>query len=490
MKTKKIIITSYILSILWLGFTACSDFLDKNPSTSVADTEVFKTVSGAQAALNGSYYHMRAYNSGRANREDDYGIPSIQIISDMAGEDIIAWGGWYNYVYNYWGETRADIFRSSQLWNFHYRLINNVNSIITYVDDCEGDELDKQYIKGQALAIRGWVYFDLARLFQQTYSIAKDMPGMPIYTEPTTETTVGKPRGTLEDTYVQILQDLTDAEKLLEGFDRGSRINNFDQTVVQGVLAQVYQVMNNWEKCEEYAMKLLDIYPLTTSEQFLAGFNDETTPSWIWGMRQTEEQNMGDYSIFAFWANDTRKCFTFRTYFLPDAFVNLFDDEDIRASQFEYWWDVIFASYKFRDNEECRGSIVFMRADEMLLNAAEAMARQDRDTPAKELLWQLQDMRNAKRSTSTGDALIEEILLERRKELYGEGHALFDIVRNQKPLLREGNHDAYGGAITLPARSWKFIFQLPISEILNNSSMKDGIWPNGDQNPYDGVYEP
>jgi len=479
-----------MIAFVCLFAVACSDFLDTNPSTSVTDDEVFITTDGAQVALNGAYYHMRARDSGGADREDDYGIPSIQMISDVCGEDIIAWGGWYIYNYNYWGETRGDIFRTSQLWNFHYRLINNVNAIITNVDQSEGEEIDKQHIKGQALAIRGWAYFSLARLFQQTYSIAKDLPGMPIYLEPTTEATKGKPRGTLEQTYAQILSDLLSAEELLEGFDRGSHINRFDQSVVHGVLCQVYQVMHNWPKCEEYAKKLLDTYPLTTNEQYLAGFNDETTPSWIWGMRQSEEQNMGDYSIFAMWANDTRKCFTFRGWFSADDFVALFDEDDIRY-QFERWWDQIYVSFKFRDNDNCRGSIVFMRTEEMLLNAAEALAYQGKEAEAKELLWTLQDMRNAKRSESSGKDLIEDILIERRKEMYGEGHALFDIIRNQKPLLRTGNHKDYNNAgVTFPARSWRFIFQLPDKEIKNNESLVDGIWPNGDQNPYNGTFEP
>ena len=491
MKSLKYNTLALVAGILASGLMGCSDFLETSPSTSVADSEVFKTVAGAQAALNGCYYQMRAYNSGGADRQDDYGLPSIMHISDMCGEDIIAWGGWYTFVYNYWGETRADIFRSSQLWTFHYRLINNVNSILAYVDQCSGDEEDKQFIKGQAYAMRGWAYFDLARFFQQTYAIAQDMPGMPIYTEPTTEATEGKPRGTLRQTYDQVLSDLTQAETLLDGFNRGDRINNFDQTVVQGVLAQVYQTMNNWPKAEEYAKKLLAIYPLTTNEEFLSGFNDHTIPSWIWGMKQTEEQNMGDYSQFAMWANGTRKCYTFAGWFLATDFVNLFEEEDIRASQFEWWWDQIYVSYKFRDNEECRGSYSFMRADEMLLNAAEACARQGKEAEAKELLWQLQDMRNAKRSETTGDDLIESILLERRKELYGEGYALFDIVRNQKPLLRTGNHVDYnGGSVQLPARSWRFIFQLPNSELKNNKALVDDIWPAGDQNPYSGVYEP
>ncbi|MDH6342283.1 hypothetical protein M2480_001601 [Parabacteroides sp. PFB2-12] len=478
-----------LVALIALMVTSCSDFLNVSPSTSVADTDVFNTIAGAQAALNGSYYHMRAFGSGGINSYDDWGIPSIQMISDACGEDIIMRGGWYIYNYNYWGETRGDIFRSGQLWQFHYQLINNVNSILAYTDDCSGSDMEKQYIKGQAHAIRGWAYFNLARLFQQTYIIAKDMPGVPIYLEPTTDQTEGKPRGTLEETYKQILADLTAAETMLAGFDRGNRINNFDQSVVQGVLAQVYQVMHNWSKCEEYARKLLNKYPLTTNEQYLGGFSDETVPSWIWGMRQSEEQNMGDYSPYAMWANGTRKCFSFVGWYSADKFVELFDQNDIRF-QFERWWDVLWASYKFRDNDECRGSIVFMRTEEMLLTAAEACAYQGKESEAKELLWKLQEMRNAQRTEASGEELLKAIWLERRKEMYGEGHALFDMIRTQQPLLREGNHESYGGSHQFPARSWRFIFQIPNSELKNNDALVDDIWPAGDQNPYSGVYTP
>jgi len=493
MKALKYILILTGCGLLLIG-VSCSDFLDTTPSTSVIDNEVFITTAGAQTALNGSYYQMRARGSSGRDSDDDYGLPSVLLYSDMSGEDVIADGGWYNWVYTYWGETRADIFRSQQFWVFHYRLINNVNSIIAYVDETEGPDIDKQHIKGQALAIRGWAYFNLIRLFQQTYIIAKDMPGVSLYLEPTTEKTVGKPRGTVEQTYSRILSDLTEAEKLLEGFNRGNRTNNFDQSVVRGVLAQVYQVMNEWPKCEEYAKKLLDQYPLTTNEQYQAGFNDDTTPSWIWGMKQTEEQNMSDFSLFAMWANDTRKCYSFRAYYAADDFVALFDKEDARW-QFEAWKGkkentYIYASFKFRDNDNCRGSIVFMRSDEMLLNAAEALARQGKEGEAKEMLWQLQDLRNSKRSQSSGASLIEDILIERRKELYGEGHSLFDITRNQKPLLRTGNHTDYGGGQSFPALSWRFIFQIPDNEIKNNDSLVDGTWPNGDQNPYDGTYQP
>lgn len=499
MKPIKYILSVLAAGVLTSGMLSCSDFLDTKPSTSVDDADVFLTTSGAQSALNGCYFQMRAYNSGGVDRGDDYGIPSIQMISDVSGVDVMSNGsGWYGFVYNYWGETQANIFRSGQLWTFHYRLINNLNSVIAYVDQSEGADQDKKYIKGQALAMRAWAYFDLARLFQHTYAIAKDMPGLPIYTEPTKEGTEGKPRGTLEQTYAQIVSDLTAAEPLMEGFVRSSSYPNvFNQAVVQGVMAQVYQVMNNWPKAEEYAKKVLAAYPLTTEKDYSNGFNDHLVPSWIWSIKQTEEQNMSDYSPFAMWYNNTRKCWTFACFILSDQFVELFDEEDIRAKQFERWTSgqgetlkEFWVSFKFRDNEDCRGSMVVMRSDEMLLNAAEACARQGKEADAKALLWELQDLRNAKRTEATGDDLIEAILKERRKELYGEGFALFDMVRNQKGLERTGNHLDWGGLITLPARSWRFVFQLPGSEMKNNKALVDEVWPAGDQNPFDGVYQP
>ena len=474
--------------------TSCSDFLETVPSTSVSDQSVFTSIAGAQAALNGCYFQMRAYSGGGANRQDDWGIPSLQMISDVMADDIIVWGGWYCYTYNYWGETRGDIFRASQLWTFHYRLINNVNSVLAYIDDIPGDQQAKNHIKGQALAMRGWAYFNLARFFQHTYAIAKDMPGVPVYTEPTTDQTEGKGRGTVEETYKQVLADLTEAETLLEGYNRGSLKNNINQAVVQGILSDVYLTMEDWANAETFAKKAMANYPMTSNDDFLAGFSDINTASWIWGMEQSEEQNMGDYSPYAMWyiGRDDRGYgyWSFKCFFLAQAFVDTFDANDIRASQFGWEWDMVHYTLKFRDNEEGRGSIVIMRTEGMLLNAAEALCRQGKDDAAKELLWTLQDMRQTPRSVSTGDELLEEILLERRKELYGEGYGLFDMLRNQKPLLRGSNHWVGGGDTPFPANSWRFIFQIPRGELLNNKALKDDIWPAGDQNPYDGVYEP
>lgn len=62
-----------------------------------------------------------------------------------------------------------------------------------------------------------------------------------------------------------------------------------------------------------------------------------TLPNLGFEIKQTEEQNMGDYSPFAMWYNGDRKCWTFAGFILSDQFVDLFDEDDIRFKQFENW---------------------------------------------------------------------------------------------------------------------------------------------------------
>lgn len=475
--------------MLAMALSSCEDWLSTNPSSSVSDQDVFTTVNGAQAALNGAYYQL-FYGSGGSGRQDDWGYATHLMTFTTTGDDIIVWGGWYTFDYDFWGHTRGDIFKASCLWVYYYRLINNVNSIIAYVDDAEGDADQKKYVKGQALALRGWAYFHLVRLFQHTYSVAKDMPGVPIYTEPTTDKTEGKPRGTVKDVYKQVIDDLTAAEGLLAGFQRSTK-NYINQDVVRSFLAQAYLTMEDWENAEKYAGLVVDKYPLTTNDEYYAGFHDDTTPSWIWCQYQDEEDNIYDYSPFAMWANwipprDGNPGWTFQCFFLATTFVELFDEGDIRAGQFGWVFDQIHTSSKFYDAEDMRGEIVYLRTEEMLLTQAEALARQGEEDKAKILLNRLQSLRGAQLT----DGTVENILIERRKELYGEGLDWFDLKRNRKGLVRGGNHANYNGAnanVPKQGDSWRFVYQIPNTEIVNNPNMDPAIWPAGDQNPFDGI---
>ena len=474
---KKKFILNIIITALVLTGTGCENYLETNPSTQVSDQILLQRVEGAQTVLNGVYRYIRNRNTD----VESNGVISYQAGFDASATDIIVYES-QGYMQLFYGhhlaQTRADGGLTSGVWSYYYTIINNVNTILQNIDQAEGAQESKDAIKGQALAIRGWAYFYLVRLYQQTYSIAKDMPGVPYYDQPSTE---GKPREKVSVIYEHILEDLLSSVDLLGTYSRQYK-SQINRSVAQGILAEVYLTMEDWNNAAAMAKEARNGFPLMTATVFRSGFNDWRITEWMWGVEQTTDQNLGNASPFTLWANQTRGTrWTFDFYFVNDKFKELFSENDVRS---QFWQRPdrgnLWTSNKFRDDAAYMGDIVLMRAAEMYLIEAEALARTGKDQQAKEMLWQLQDIRQAERTLTSGQELIEEILVERRKELYGEGFAWFDLIRNQKALHREGDHTR---KVDIPARSWKFILQIPTAEFTSNKSLT-----SSDQNPYDGIY--
>ena len=478
MKYQKIMF--FLLGVmLCTGGTGCKDYLEANPSTQVSDQVLFSNASGAQTLLNGIYSYIRL-----RNQDVEYGtIIQLNNGFDAAGNDLIirnSMGQLQVYYAHNLAETRADAALTSNVWAYFYTIINNSNIILDNIDATAGDQSQKDLIKGQALAIRSWAYFYLVRFYQQTYAIAKDKPGIPYYSKGAT--TVGMPRASVSTVYTNIVNDLQSSIALLAPMNRSFK-SQINQQVAQGFLAEVYLVMEDWTKAAEMAKAAKTGFPLMSAATYQAGFNDWGNAEWMWAAPQTSDSNFGNASPFTLWANQTRgDRWTFDFMYVNDTFKNLFEANDIR-NQFWLRTDIgLWTSSKFRDAADYYGDVVLMRSSEMFLIEAEAYAKMGNETQAKTVLWQLQDQRNATRTSSGGSQLIEDILTERRKELYAEGFAWFDLIRNQKPVHREGDHPLKP---EIPARSWRFILQIPTAEFTSNRSLTPG-----DQNPYDGIYTP
>jgi hypothetical protein len=123
-------------------------------------------------------------------------------------------------------------------------------------------------------------------------------------------------------------------------------------------------------------------------------------------------------------------------------FMLLFDKDDIRTQLFE-WNTTHYPGWlmykKFRQRDNATADQVLMRKAEMVLIEAEALAEQNKLTEAIAKLNELRNARGADTpdlSTKSKEDLIEDILIERRKELFGEGFALSDIKRRRKSVVR------------------------------------------------------
>ena len=495
---------NYIIAVALL-LTSCSDsFFDTVPATQVTTPEVFSSESNIDAFINGAIRFLMENSTS----QDNPGLPAIFLTHDVMGEDAFARDGRYGFrdSYPYRDPFDNTTRRALFFWSLQYTSIDHANNLIAHVPVDESSTPTIKYLKGQAYALRAYNYLNLVRQYQFTYAKDASAKAIPIYTEPTTPETEPHPLATVQEVYDQIISDLTAAEKLLPGFERTVK-NRPDIHVVYGLFARTYLTMENWELAKSYAEKAREGYPVMTADRYTEGFNDVSNPEWIWGHPQTITQNMGSSSYFAYIENtpyttDAEGTNLYYGYnsIMPDPhFVELFEDGDIRKSLFDIATQPSEALYrhyrygKFRNKYPNHDAhIVLMRASEQLLIEAESQARLGDVGGAIETLNELRRNRNLADLPATGysqDAIINEILLERRKELWGEGFRLYDILRTQTAPVRQETTETFvdddgntvsvrGHWITkfpdgseLTPNSEYYLFPIPLNEINNNPNL-------------------
>ncbi|MGO1244638.1 MAG: RagB/SusD family nutrient uptake outer membrane protein [Sphingobacterium sp.] len=438
----------YILLALTLIFGSCSDKLELDPTDAVSDTEIFKTTTGIETVVNGTWGYLNDTYFTYANP----GYSTVMRTSDAMGNDVAVTTKYgYRDPYAFTDLNNKTATRVRAVWTLLYKVIDNSNNVIAKVDQAEGSQQQKDVLKGQALTLRAFAYLNLATYYQLSYLKDKNALSVPIYTEPSTIETQGKPKASLEEVYTLIKSDLNQADGLLKDYVRdASKKYKIDQHVVNGLQARTYLNTGEWEEAAQSAKQAREGYQLMAETDYLGGFNDIQNTEWIWGHIQTTEQSEASYTFHYL---DVSSPGSYYYSFMADPyFKDLFDTQDIRNELFE--WDGEdgregFLRYKkFRFKSNLIGDIVYMRSAEMLLIEAEGYARAGNSNNAIAALNSLRSARKAKLfNAADGKNIIDEILLERRKELWGEGFALSDILRTQSKVERKEFKNADGSSI-------------------------------------------
>lgn len=492
-------ITIIITICLISGLGSCDDKLTTSSSVNISDTQILSSAAGLNMLLEGNYNRFYFKTNSDDFRQVFKGITGNYMLDMVRGTDVICTdnlGGEQYDGYQYVSTYTLASGSSSIMWTNLYNIINQCNIIIDNIENASGTDEMKNDIKGQALAMRGYCYFQLIQFYQQTYVIAKDKLGVCLRVSSNDGTDI--PRSTVVACYNQIVSDMTTAQTLLTNFNRGDVKYYLNKDVVTGMLARVYLVMNEWDKAKTAAQEVLQNYStLMTRDEWRSGFCHAEYSEIIWGFYQTTESNMGDNGMFSFWynwpENTGEPFYNFNNYFVNDLYVNLFETTDDR---YQFWhrtdaYQTKWACSKFYDSgngsAKSRGDYILMRGSEMLLIIAESEAQLGNSSVALTYLQKLQSARNVKTLTTTTSKsdLLEAIYLERRKELMGEGGGgMLDYLRLQKTLIRAGDHfDAGKNAEIFPLASndYRFIFQIPQRELQLNASITEN-----DQNPFSG----
>lgn len=450
-----------LISLLFVG---CSeDFLNEPaPTATISESVVFQSRDVAEAVLSGM---VRISRGQFTTGHDAGGINSIHFARAAKGDDLVIGTSWFRFDYEQ--ENHEPTYRRTVFtWQFCYEMISQANTLINGALASESlSDADKNYLVSQGLAFRAYYYHQLILEFGYAYTLNPDHPAIPIYTEVVTE---GNPLSTVREVYDLIISDLTTARSIATDYRLDKSYININ--VINAMLADVYLCTENWSGAAEAARNAYQGYPLNAA-QYSNGFNNLDASEWIWGYYQYDDQSNYYYGAPHSQADHT--VLSYQNMYVNGNFVNSFSDTDVRKrfiggyyggspSNWNYWISNKFAFADFGVD------FPLYRTPEMMLVEAEAKARQGDDAGARTLLFQVQSNRdpNAVNSNFTGNQLINEILFEKRKEVYGEkGAEWFDAKRLQRGIEREGNHRVFA---ELAPNDRKFLLKIPQVEFEAN----------------------
>ena len=481
---KKILYTMILACCTLL--TSCDDWLEVKPYDKISEGELLKSEEGYQKMLNGIYIDL--------NSEALYGKTlTVEMIEVMGGAytigtDNSVWGNYkYLSTYKYAKENWRG--RLDQTWNKAYALILNCNKILETIDENQHLFTGGSYyvVKGEALALRAMLHFDMLRLFGPVYSKDSDKKAIPYYTK---QTNTPEPILTAEEVAGQVAADLEDARTLLandpvktegtlmSGAQDGTsnfmryRALRLNYYAVEALLARVCLYMGDKKDAFKYASDVIK-----TADNGIFPFVDK---SLVTGSPADPDRIFSSEVLFAL--TNTSRGTIHKNFYDPSRLPNyvFYMDNSLMSN-------IVFGGatttggyqddYRYRANWIATGSnryfykysdmvangsiqntmIPMLRLGEMFLIAAESQS----NDLAKGVQYVNALRRNrgvANLQTLTPDLLKYEYI----RELYGEGQLFYLYKRLNSDVITSANSNKNPKASDLI-----FVVPLPDSETEN-----------------------
>lgn len=499
MKSKSLIYI-FLFSCIVILNSCNDDFLEKEPSEFISSDQINdasedrpQIQAGTVKGLYTTMYNVASGGSPANDpSHDDFGQKGYDIFTDMLSGDMILTANnysWYNEISNHNVTKDFTNTRNYFPWRYYYRIIFGANRVVDALSP-EGsfpEDETAQHLLGQAKAMRAYAYFYLAQLFAEDYD--PSTPILPIYSTVSEESAA---KSSTKEVYDFIVTDLTEAIELLATFNRTAK-NEVNEDVARGLLAYTYAAMGLNEDAAKQAKKVLDNggYTLMSAEEVVydpnsqinTGFNTVDINGWIWGVDITLDAGL---DLISWWGQ--MDIFTYSYASVGDTKAisqNLFDkipDSDVRKGQFidAFGDGNLLAANKFYTNErEIQGQryittdYVYMRVAEMYLLYAETSAKANDEASAKTVLKEFLEARIDDTSYIdglSGQQLLDEIYLQTRIELWGEGKSYLAMKRNKATVTYGSNH-LYFPNQNFPYNVDELTFDIPQSEIINNPNL-------------------
>lgn len=501
MKKRKLLITVIYAALLFLIPSCSDDFLDTEYTDGIDKGTAIELAESDPEALNGYllgiFKHLVSWDIGGDESHDDFSFMSVLHATDMMGENIVQKYS-SHFTYDYQLADRMYNYRRTKInWLTFYTAIAKANEIIDFFSE-EPTTAGSKGILGQAYAIRGMSYYYLVQLYQHSYygdesnlsaaAVPLRMADADSLTEEEAEEKIG--RNTVQDILDVIEHDLIYSVELLDaGYSRPSKYY-LDVSVARGLLARYYLLTRQWDLAATTANAARSDYSIMSTDDLHDGFLDIENDEWMWGFDHNTETQTTYASFFSHISNIAPGYagLSYAPRLIDAKLYSNISNTDERKTLFcgadgpsddqlevavNSGGQLPYANLKFGDDGNWTMDYVYMRAAEMVLIEAEAMAQQEDYTGAATVLKELMENRDPNWNESS--VTVDDIYLQRRIELWGEGFEYFDLKRLNKGIDRsyEGTNHRSGCQLVVEAGDQIWVYQLPISEIQDNDQISD-----------------
>jgi len=488
------------LCVSVLIFGSCSkDFLEPEVDQYITDDrieELLKTDPNAaakliDASLRGVYSTLIDNGLNGNTAHDFFGSKSIDLATDLNGEDMVQ-DVHHHFGFDYNMDNREAAYRrTSVMWALYYKMISSSNIILdTYFkEEPTSDALKAS--KAKVVGLRGIAYYYLINLYQKTYKGNEEALGVPLVLTPLDE---NMPRAKVKDVYAQILADLSYSAD--NGLITNADKTDVDKRVAAAYLAKAYAAMEDWSNVEKYAKISFDGVALRTGAEMVNnGWGDVSTSDWLWGYdinAQTTTLYASLYSHldgtipgYAGMLGVSKSIHSALYDKIPvsDERKKLFADSvtfPLIADQFNLTTKNKYNNLKFaKTPSDFSGDYCFIRAQDPLLLYIESLVEQNKLAEATSELEKFVKTRNSSYSASSfasQSALREEVRLQRRIELWGEGTSYYDLKRWNLGIKRNVAGTNHRVKLDFEAGDQIFTYQIPQREVDANKNL-------GGQNP-------
>lgn len=488
-----------LLAGMMLVSSCAGDYLDTAPTDSTGATDAVGTTANAMKALNGiakimttQHYYFKQGFAGENNIMIQYeNYPSENYNYNLYAS------GW-SPIFNQEFHARTNSIYDAYAWYYYYTIAGNANTILANIDNAEGTEAERNFIKASALTFRAYAFEKLVHYYCWRWQDSNNGASQGIVLR-LDESTGGQGYATLAETYAQIYKDLDEAIMLFEqsGMDRNaSQVWMPNINVAHAIYARAALTKQDYAKALAEAKMARQNYPLMSNAEYHAGFCNPTS-EWIFGSFGSAQENNWYWSYGTQYACNGYYANTQQTGAgsIGRELINRIPNNDARKALF--LTEDKFPGYNFNDGsamdlsygilgmgdaEEadalwedaaayCQKMAVsgleapyqagymylggqlkfyvfdtpgvsylpFIRSSEMVLVEAEANYFLNDETAARAALVELNATsgRNPEYSCDkSGEALWNEIMDYRELELWGEGFAWSDYKRWNRDIVR------------------------------------------------------